>query len=199
MKNRKWISMLLTLLAFGHSAQAEVEQVIVTWNAFICQNMCTPFLERHLGAIREVTNLQINAASGAAVMSWDPNYPFSYEPFRYASSAAGIRIDSIRLRVRGTISHDNSNLYLVSNGDDARFLLIGPLHPEPGRYIPKYSLATHPLPPETQNQLLEAERKGFTVVISGPLFLPHFYPRTLICEQVKVNARESQMDLRYQR
>jgi hypothetical protein len=199
MENKKWISLLLILLVFGNTAQSEVEQIVLTWNAFICQDMCIPLIERNFEAIREVRNLQINAPSGVAVMGWDPNYPFSYEPFRYASAAVGIHIDTMRIRVRGTISHDIDNVYLVSNGDDARFLLIGPLHPEPGRYVPNYSLDTHPLPPDIKDRLLEAERKGFTVVISGPLFMPSHYPRTLITEQVRVNARESQMDLRYQR
>ena len=199
MQKKRWIGFLFIFLAYLNPLRAEVETIIVNWDAFKCQDLCTSLIARQFSAIKEVSNLQINAPSGTAVMGWDPNYPFSYEPFRYASAGVGIHITSMRLRVRGTISHDIENIYLVSNGDDARFLLIGPLHPEPGRYVPNYSLATHPLPPEMRERLLEAERKRLTVVISGPLFQPSHYPRTLIVEQMSVNARASQMDLRYQR
>lgn len=199
MPNQRRIFLLLFLFSYAPWVQSEVEEIIVTWNAFKCQNICTPLIARNFSAIKEVNNLQINAPSGVAVMGWNPNYPFSYEPFRYASAAVGIRINSMRIRVRGTISHDEENIYLVSNGDNARFLLIGPIHPEPGRYLPIYSLATHPLSPEARERLLETERKQWTVVISGPLFLPSHYPRTLIAEQVQILSRQSQMDLRYQR
>jgi len=199
MRKKNWLGLLLTLMAIGNPLQAEVEQIVVTWNALKCLDICVPSIQRNFGAIREVNNLQINAASGAAVMGWDPNYPFSYEPFRYAAAAVGISITSMRLRVRGTISHDYDNIYLVSNGDDARFLLIGPILAQPGRYIPTTSIDSHPLSPEVRDKLLSAEKNRLTVVISGPLFLPKHYPRTLIAEQIKVNIAENQMDLRYQR
>ena len=198
MKKIGWLG-LFALLVCVNSLQAEVEQIEIRWNAFKCLDTCVPLIQRNLLAIKHVTNLQINARSGTAVMGWNPNYPFTYEPFRLASSAAGIHIDDVRIRVRGTIAHDGDNFYLVSDGDDARFLLIGPLRPESGRYIPNYSLATRPLSGTVKEQLLEAEKNQFTVVISGPLYLPRRYPRTLITEQIKVNVKESQMDSRFQR
>ena len=198
MKKIGWLG-LFALLVCINSLPAEVEQIEIRWNAFKCLDTCVPLIQRNLLAIKHVTNLQINARSGTAVMGWNPNYPFTYEPFRLASSATGIHIDDVRIRVRGTIAHDGDNFYLVSDGDDARFLLIGPLRPESGRYIPNYSLATRPLSVTVKEQLLEAEKNQFTVVISGPLYLPRRYPRTLITEQIKVNVKESQMDSRFQR
>lgn len=190
---------LMLLLAMSAHLNAEVEMIQIKWNAFKCLNMCTPLIQENLNAIRSVSNVQINAPSGVAVMGWDPNYPFSYEPFRYAAGAVGIKIDEMRIRVRGTITHDANNFYLISTGDGARFLLIGPIHTEPGRYIPRYSLETHPLAPQVKEDLLDAERKNFTVLISGPLYLPSHWPRVLIAEQITVETNESKMDLRFQR
>jgi hypothetical protein len=196
---RTWWIGLLALLIFGNFLQAEVEFIEIRWNAFKCLDICTPLIEKNLNAIRDVHNVKINARAGVATMGWSPNYPFSYEPFRLASSAAGIHIDDMRIRVRGTISHDVDNFYLVSSGDDARFLLLGPISTVPGRYIPKYNIASYPLTGDVKEQLLEAEQNRFTVVISGPLYLPSRYPRTLIAAQIKINVKESQMDPRFQR
>lgn len=178
---------------------AEVEEVILRWNALLCLDICAPGIQRNLAGIREVSNLEINDRSGIATMGWNPNYPFSYEPFRLAMSAAGIAILDMRLRVRGTIAHDSSNVYLISNGDGARFRLLGPLMVDQDRYIPRYSMETHPLPPSVRAQLLDAELRGYTVLISGPMYLPAQYPRIITAEQIKILSDESEMDPRYRR
>lgn len=191
--------LLILILLIGNSIYAEVEQIQMSWNSLACLDVCVPLLSRNLNAIKHANNVEINGFKGTAVLGWNPNYPFSYEPFRAAFAATGILIRDMRIRVRGTIAHDVNNFYLISNGDDARFLLIGPLLPEAGRYVPKYNLVSYPLSPAMKEEFLNAEQNQYTVIISGPLFLPEKYPRTLICEQVKINARESLMDSRYSR
>jgi hypothetical protein len=199
MKTKSWISVLLACCALSAPLQAEIEQITITWNAFKCQDLCIPLIARSFGGIPEVNNkIEIDAPSGSAVMGWNPNYPFNYEPFRYAASMVGISIESMRIRVRGTISSDYENVYLISNGDDARFLLIGPLHSEPGRYMPVYNLASYPLAPEVRDRLIQAEKHRLTVVISGPLYEPGRFPRTLITEQIRV-LEPNHMDVRYRR
>jgi hypothetical protein len=185
---KTWISLLLVFLTCAHELKGEIEEVIVTWNAFKCQSTCAAQIQQNFSVIQAVKNLTVNAAIGTATMGWDPKYPFSYEPFRYAAAAVGIRITTMRVRIRGTISNDSNNIYLVSNGDRTSFLLIGPIFTEPGRYTPKYNLTTHPLSAETRARLLEAEREGVNVVISGPLFLPSHYALTLISEQIKIEV-----------
>jgi hypothetical protein len=186
MKKLLWAS-IFSLIAFGQTLQAEIEEIMIRWNAATCLETCIPLLRKSLAAITSVNNLQMNGRSGTAVMGWSPNQPFSYEPFRLASSAAGVRILDMRLRVRGTIAHDIDNFYLVSIGDNARFLLIGPIQANGANYVPYYNLLTHPLTGPVIAKLLEAERNQQTVSISGPLFLPTHYPRTLIAEQIKFN------------
>lgn len=189
---------IFLLMIWGEIVYGEIETVEVKWNAIKCMNICTPLIERNLIDIGTISNLQINERSGVAVMGWDPNQPFSFEPFRYAFSASGIRISDIRLRVRGTIAHDSDNFYLVSIGDGTRFTLVGPLYPERGRYIP-LNVASHPLLPKVKDQLLEAENNRFTVVISGPLYSPNYPPNILVAEEIKINEKATQMDSRFQR
>lgn len=190
---------ILFVLAIGGWLVAEVEMIEIKWNAFKCIGPCSSLIQQNLNAIRTVSNVQIDAPSGTAVMGWDPNYPFSYEPFRFAAGAVGIKIDEMRIRVRGTITHDADNFYLISNGDGARFLLLGPIVTQPGRYIPRYSIYTHPLTGYVKDELLQAERHLLTVLISGPLYLPSYWPRVLIAAQVKIFEEESKMDNRFRR
>lgn len=193
MSNKKFRTLKKTKFSFFLSLwmiitplYAEVEQITITWDAFICQSDCVSLIEQNLRSVRQVTSLQVNGAAGKAVMGWSPNYPFSYDSLRLAASGVGIFFDTVHITVRGTISHDTDNFYLVSNGDDARFLLIGDLIREENRYVPPYNLATHPLPPETIEIFKQAEKNHFPVVISGFLFRPEHYPRTLIASQIKV-------------
>lgn len=186
MKKKQWISLLLTFLAIGHVLEAEIEKIEMTWNSFKCQNSCVAQIEQNLRAIPQVKNLKVDAAEGAAFMSWAIDYPFSYEPFRYASAAVGIHISTLRVRVRGMVKHDSNHFYLVSAGDNTTFTLVGPLQTEPGRYSP-LNLSLHPLTPDIQGQLLEAEKTGSIIMISGPLYLPSHYNLILVTEQIKLH------------
>lgn len=185
MRRKRWLSLLLLCFTCTQDLRAEIEEIVVTWNAFKCQDTCVQQIQQQLNSIKGVKKINANPSSGAAVIEWDPNVQLSYEPFRYASSAVGIKIISMRVRVKGKISHDGDNMYVISDKDGTRFHLIGPIHTEPGRYIPKYSLDTHPLPDNTKEQLMTLEKAGRSVVISGPLFLPSFYPLTIVTEQIK--------------
>lgn len=180
------LSIAMILLPI-YSLFSVVESVEIKWNAFKCLDDCVASIEKNLRAIRSVSNIKITARDGRAEMQWNPNEPFSYEPFRLASAAVGIKIDEMRVRVTGTIVHDPSNYYLISGGDGSRFTLMGPIYTEPGRYSPKYSFATHPLTPRLIQQLSEATKQRAIVTISGPLYLPNRWPRYLIIEQIKTN------------
>lgn len=190
MQKKKWISLLLAFTAWTVPLKGEIEEIIINWNAFKCQESCVAQIEQNFSAIKEVSNFKIHPDIGSATMKWSTTQQFSYEPFRYAAAAVGIRISTMRVRVKGTVAQDSQNMYIVSSGDGTRFQLIGPLQTEPGRYIPNYSLTTHPLTPHLREKLIKAERNKLTVVISGPLFLPSKYPQVLIAEQIKVNANE---------
>lgn len=186
---RKMLFSLLILLSTGNALFGEVEEIQIKWNSFKCLSPCVDSIAQHLKGINTISDLQINGQGGTAVMKWSQNIPFSYEPFRGAFAAAGgIKIREMRVRVRGKISHDSSNYYLNSTGDQSSFQLIGPIYTEPGRYAPK-NIASHPLTSEMKDQLSEAENHNATVVISGPLYLPSHYPRVLLAEDIKVEKK----------
>jgi len=183
MQKQLYVPLLFALLTISALAKAEVEEVSITWNAFKCQSSCVSEMEKSLGAIHEVTNLKVNPG-GFAIMKWSPTSPFSYEPFRYAAAAVGLRISSMRVRVKGKVVLDGGDFYLISDGDNTKFLLIGPLLVEPGRYSPS-NISTHPLTLPTRQQLESLNRSTRGVIITGPLLLPSFYRLALITEQIK--------------
>jgi len=181
-------NLLFIYFIYFQGLHAEIEQIRVSWNAFKCQTTCVQQIQQSLNAIKGVKSLKIDGPSGIANIEWDPTTPLNYEPFRYAAAAVGINID-MRVSVKGIISHENENIFIISDKDQTRFLLIGPILVESGRYIPKYNLATHPLPTDIKEQLLDIERKRVSVVISGPLFLPAQYPLTLVTEHIKMRGK----------
>ncbi len=185
MTKTKWTS-LVALLVFGQSLQAEIEQITIHWNALKCLNTCVPLIERSLQSVQHVSNIQIDSQTGTAIMAWDSNYPFSYEPFKTASATVGIRFNEISLRVKGTIHHETDQFYLTSSKDGSRFLLTAPMLQQPGHSTPRFNTSIRPLAGEAKNQLLEAEKNQLIVEISGPLFLARNNPLILIAEHIKL-------------
>ncbi len=173
----------------------EIEQVTLSWNAFVCQKPCVDQLQQLLSATKGVKDLQVNSSAGTADLKWDSAFQFSYEPFRYVAGGIGLNFTAIKVRIKGTIVHDSGHLYLISDQDGSRFHLIGPIKTEPGRYTPKYNIETHPLPDDVKAQLFEIQRNGQSIVITGPLYLPAYYPLTLIISQISKPkpTRESRM------
>jgi hypothetical protein len=155
------------------------------WNAALCLDVCIPLLERQLNSITGVANLTIDPRAGAATLEWKPNVSFNYAPINIATRAAGIRVSDARIRVRGTISHDNANVYISSLGDNTRFNLLGPINPIPGHYIVQSNIASHPLPLKMRDELLLAEAKNQMVTVEGPLFEPLRYVLAIVVEQVQ--------------
>ena len=150
--------------------------------------------ELNFKKIKGVQKFTIHPAAGAADIEWDPYTRLTYDPFRYAAAAVGFNIIDMRIRVKGTIRSNQQDIYLISNLDGTEFRLIGPIYTEPGRYTPKYNLATHPLSPKARDVLLEMEKREKNVTIAGPLLLPSYYynPLTLITEQIKVDKENDQ-------
>lgn len=183
------------LLLFS-SVCAEVENVVIKWDAALCLDVCIPLLERNLRSIKGVTDFAINPQAGTAEVTWDPNTPFSYYPFNTASRATGLRLSDIRVRVRGTVSHDTANFYLVSLGDGIQFQLVGPAQAQFG-YVIQANIATHPLPAYRKEQLLDAENRRQIITIEGPLFEPNRYSLLLITEQVLIPPVKNMQTNRY--
>ncbi len=187
----------LSILIPFNFAYAEIKEVIIRWNALTCLDICTPGLEANLRSIKGALRVEINPRGGIAVIGWDPNRTFSYEPFNLATRGSGVRSTDIRLKVAGTITHDASGFYLTSVGDFTRFLLIGPISTQSGRYTINTNIANHPLPPDLQEEFIEAEINGLIVTVEGPLFEPWTYYLNLVADHVSIAKPKDDPRLKY--
>ena len=178
--------LICVLFLFSQKSSAEVERIMISWNTVICDGICNQRIRTSLLKIKPVVDVQINDTQGVANLLWDSKYPFEYEPFRFAAGEAGIRFNDMRLKVKGKIVTNDKNIFLISDIDLARFLLIGPTKIDPYRYVVPNNIASHPIPAQMEAQLLNARDLNQSVLISGPLFLPRTYDRTLIIEQIQI-------------
>ncbi len=187
----KLFKCLIFMLIFTISMlQGEIEEIIIKWNPFICLDTCIPRLASSLQEIPEIANLKIDSKVGVAIMTWDPMRPYSYEPIRRALANAGATLLDMRMRIKGTVYHEGESFYLDANGNNTRFLLVGPLRVDPYNYVPRYSLAAHELTLDMKSRLLTIEKSGELILIAGPLYLPAQYPQILIIEDIKKLDKE---------
>ncbi|MBA3721505.1 MAG: hypothetical protein H0W88_03795 [Parachlamydiaceae bacterium] len=184
MKQKIVFILSLCFLTFTSSLPAEIGKILIKWNAALCLDTCIPTLSNQFRGIPGVTDFQINPSAGVAELHWAPQYPFSIVPFNNATRMVGIRMSNMRVQVRGFITHDPYNFYIVSLGDNSRFQLIGPIRPQVGNYVIRQNIANHPLAPDVQQKLLQAEGSGQIVTVEGPLFEPTRLNLILITEQI---------------
>lgn len=178
--------LVLTLFSF-FSLHAEIEQITFTWTAAECQANCAALLNLELSKIYGVSEVQVDLNAGQANLKWKPRIAFSYYPLNAAVRMVGPHIRNIRMRVKGKIKHDISNVKLISEGDGTEFYLLNPITPVAGQYVPTHSVFNRELTPDLKKQLLDAESKKQMVTIDGPLFEAYRSPPLmLVVENVSV-------------
>lgn len=161
---------------FYATLAAEIEQVVLTWQAPLCQDACVRELNRQLSRIRGVAAVDVNQGAGNATLKWQPDAPFSFQPINMATRFVGIRINDIGLKVRGRIAGTAQNLQLISEKDNTVFYLYNPILPNTNQYNTRNSLYNRQLSPEVAAQLLETVKKRQLVTIEGQLFEPFRSP-----------------------
>lgn len=160
-------------LAVALPLAAEVEQIVVTWTAQLCEHGCQASLYKYFQAIRGVADVDINGPNGTATLRWKPNQRFSYAPIDAAMRMVGPSIRDIRVKVRGTINRRGRSFSILSLGDNTSFELLGiPLPHMRNDTAIENSLYTREMDPQRFNQLQAAQQAADTVVIEGPLFEP---------------------------
>lgn len=185
MKFKFYISLFYLHLAFSSTLAAEIENVVIKWNAALCQGYCETALANELDSIPDVASYRIDPYKGIADIQWKPNEQFSFGTLNLASRSIGFRITETRLKVRGTIAHDRENIYLVSIGDGTRFILLGALKTVPGQYAVRASRASYPLPIDWSERFLELEADNQIVAVEGLLIIPQTYILAISVEDVK--------------
>jgi hypothetical protein len=181
-RNWGWI-----LLCFFSTLQAELQQVVVSWNPLICRGACPSLLTGKLQAMGGLSGMQINAPAGLAQLNWSPNASLNLPAIYVAFRSIGLQLENVHVRVKGKIVKNQQNFFLVSTGDHSLFQLIGPTLLQPGQYRVNRNISTHPLPVAIQQQLSDAQAKQLSVSIEGSLFEPDRYALILIVEQIKVS------------
>lgn len=169
---------------------ANVEWVIIRWTPQICQYECQESLYKRFSAIRGVANVEIAGAEGRATLRWKPDERFSYGPIDVAMRMVGPSIRDIRVRVRGTITHQGATFHLISLGDNSIFELLGvPLPATRNDTVEQNSLFTRALDEQMRSKLLQVEKESQLVTVEGPLFEPWRSPSLrLAIQQLQVSS-----------
>ena len=159
---------LLTLM-FCHALSAEIQQVRLRWNPAFCNAGCGQSLARNLASVPGVAAVNMNQPAGQADLPWLAGMQFSLNTLNLAVSRTGVFINTIGMRVRGTIRIRGNAFSLVSLGDNTLFSLIGPLQVQPGRLISidAFSMQSFPMSQQLVAQLTQAMQNNLTVIVDG--------------------------------
>lgn len=146
--------------------------VRVKWNSISCQRACYERLLPRLQAIPGVDHVEFNSAYGEAKLFWRPDKPFDLNAVvTVLRLYAGARTLDMGVEVRGTIYHSGNQVFLVSSGDNLRYLLLGqvPAQDSSNRWHMERSIFNRPLDPVLLVRLMEAETNNEIVTINGLL------------------------------
>lgn len=182
MRIKTFIAWLLTasFLVSPAVTNAEIQQVVIKWTPGLCTASCIAGLDKAFKKIDAVASTSLDQAAAQAVLQWKPNYPFSYTPIDYAMNAIGLYVTEFRMKVRGTIIHDKTNVFLVSLGDNTSFTLLSPTIPAPSQAASLYNVESYQLTPQLRERLIATEAQHQVVSIAGPIFTPWLSPPLLL-------------------
>lgn len=172
-----------TVLSLSSNLHAEIQKIIVVWTRGICTPTCIVNLERQLRRMDGVADINMNPSSATAVLQWNPNVPFSFQALEAPMSKIGLSIEHLRIRVQGTLSHDDNNIWLSSIGDGTRFVVLGGVDPTVVGYTETFNTESYRLPLDQRQQFIDAENQNLTVTIDGPIFMPERAPPLVILSE----------------
>jgi len=171
------VSLIIAILFCVQSLQAEIQHVIIKWTPALCiLPSCVQGLQQQFVRISGVEDVQINQAAGQATLRWKPDVPFTFPPINTAMSMIGLSILDFRMRARGHIIQQGNNFVFVSQGDETRFVLLGPVTPQQTRYVIEFNPETHLPNPQLKDQFQQAVQNNSSVIIEGPIFQPERSP-----------------------
>lgn len=166
---------------FIHS---EIQDVTITWTAQECFSSCTKGMYGQFRKIQGVSEISINQGAGEAVLHWQPNASFAYQPVQVAMQLLGLSINTIKVRVRGTLINDSQNSYtLLSIGDGTSFTLISIPSPATNQYVEQYNIQNRTLSADMIQQLQKAQQDQQIATVTGPLFMPWRSPPNYLVVQ----------------
>ena len=180
MKIKTFRNTILACIIFCESSysflQAEIESITIKWTPLLCQQSCIAGLEKQFRNINGVADVVMNQPAGMATLRWKPDVALTFPPINTAMSMIGLSINDLRVKVRGTISHDAKTVTLNSLGDNTRFLLMSPVTPKRFEMAEEFNPATHILSPSQRDQFLQAQDADQVAIVEGPIFEPERSP-----------------------
>lgn len=182
---------LFLFTCFAANLQAEIESITIKWTALECQKSCIAGLERYFRNINGVADVQMDQPGGQAVLRWKPNVQLTFMPINNAMQMIGLSINDLRIKVRGTISHDERSVTLNSTGDNTRFLLMSVATPKTTVMTEEFNPQTHILSPAQREEFLDAQAADQVAVVEGPIFEPERSPPLkVLVEKVRFEKPE---------
>lgn len=181
-----YYAILLTCCVIRSSLSAEIIWAQACWNPVHCSVSSQKPLERRLSDIDSVSRVLMNYDDGNVKLVWKPNKIYDDRVVRTAFAWVGIAIKDVRLKVRGTISHDAKNVYLTSIGDGTKIPLVSAPKSAQGLLINKGSLAIPELDADVRKRLIAAEDNHQVIIVEGTVFMPYRPPVRLQLEHVEV-------------
>lgn len=166
--------------------QAEIESITIKWTPLLCQQSCIAGLEKQFRNINGVADVEMNQSAGQAILRWKPDVQLTFMPINNAMQMIGLSINTLRVKVRGSISHDARTVTLNSLGDNTRFLLMSVVTPKTIEMSEEFNPQTHILSPAQRDEFLEAQTADQVAIVEGPIFEPERSPPLkVIVEKVK--------------
>jgi hypothetical protein len=178
--------LIIAILWTSSFLYAEIESITIKWTPLLCQQSCIAGLERQFRNINGVADVEMNQSAGQAVLRWKPDVQLTFVPINNAMQMIGLSINDLRVKVRGSISHDARTVTLNSLGDNTRFLMMSVVTPKTIEMSEQFNPQTHILSPAQRDEFLEAQSADQVAVVEGPIFEPERSPPLkIIVEKVK--------------
>jgi len=169
--------LLCVALTFG-SIYGEIEQITVKWAQGYCLKQCEENLRTKLRTVQQIAEYSVPAGSAQALIRWKPKVKFSYLTLNtIIKGLGGIHIDQVYIKVRGVIEHDARYPYLVSIGDDTRFILLSPINvsQQASQSVVPHNVDSYKIQPQLKQKLIQYENEYRVVTIQGTLLDPWRY------------------------
>lgn len=186
----KIYKLLILILLCNSSLNAEIISVIVRWNAGNCKGSCKVKMEDSFKKVPGVQDVTVDTETSSAQLKWKSGLPFNYNMVNMPMHRLGVGIYDVRVKVRGRISEEGKYVYLTSEKDRTKFILISDDTRKPN---PNYMR----LAPATRLQLLGAGEKNQIVVIDGVLYEAYRSPPLfLVVERINIEKEKTKENVK---
>ncbi|GAB4234196.1 MAG: hypothetical protein Tsb0021_13450 [Chlamydiales bacterium] len=183
----KKIYLLIVFLITFSSIHADIIDVTIFFRAELCDRDCIRTLERSFRSLPGVRGVQPSPSSGTIKLFWRPRAAFDYRQINLIMQRLGLKLSSLDLTVRGTVTQAGNRFFLDSLGDPTRMELLNRPAPSDTQFVERKNIQTHVVRNPLREQLIEAKAQDALLRIQGTLFAPHRNDNKLIVNTIRVD------------